>query len=82
MTDNILVSDSIIPKLYSPTQAADLLGVSLRTLRTWIQTGDLAHTRLGKGQRLIRIREDDLLAFLNRGYQDAVEYEEIGNHHD
>jgi excisionase family DNA binding protein len=46
-----------------------MLSVSLRTVRNWIQTGDLAHTRLGTGGRLIRVREDDLIAFLNRSYQ-------------
>jgi excisionase family DNA binding protein len=60
---------SSIPKLYAPVEIAEMLGVSLRTVRNWIQTGDLAHTRLGTGKRLIRVRQDDLIAFLNRSYQ-------------
>ena len=60
---------SSIPKLYAPVEIAELLSVSLRTVRSWIRTGDLAHTRLGTGKRLIRVREEDLIAFLNRSYQ-------------
>jgi len=60
---------SSVPKLYAPVEIAEMLSVSLRTVRNWIHTGDLAHTRLGTGKRLIRVREDDLIAFLNRSYQ-------------
>ena len=69
MTHSLSVSDSTIPRLYAPVQVAQLLGVSLRTVRNWIAAGDLAHTRLGAGKRLIRVREEDLIAFLNRSYQ-------------
>ena len=72
MTHSLSVSDSTIPKLYAPIQVAELLGVSLRTVRNWIAAGDLAHTRLGAGKRLIRVREDDLMAFLDRRYQECV----------
>ena len=58
-----------IPKLCAPVEVAQMLSVSLRTVRNWIRTGDLAHTRLGTGKRLIRVREDDLVAFLDRRYQ-------------
>ena len=78
MTHSFSVSDSTIPKLYVPIQVAELLGVSLRTVRNWIATGDLAHTRLGAGKRLIRVREDDLMAFLDRRYQECV-VEEAGD---
>ena len=73
MTHSLSVSDSTIPKLYAPIQVAELLGVSLRTVRNWIAAGDLAHTRLGTGKRLIRVREDDLMAFLDRRYQECVQ---------
>ena len=72
MTRSLSVSDSTIPKLYAPIQVAELLGVSLRTVRNWIAAGDLAHTRLGTSKRLIRVREDDLMAFLDRRYQECV----------
>jgi len=52
-------------ELYTPAEAAAILGVSLRTLRSWIRSGALGHSRLGPGQRLIRISRRDLEAFLN-----------------
>jgi excisionase family DNA binding protein len=79
MTHSSLVSDSTIPKLYAPIQVAEILGVSLRTVRNWIAAGDLAHTRLGAGKRLIRVREDDLMAFLDRRYQECTGKESGSN---
>ena len=58
-----------VPKLYAPIEIAELLSVSLRTVRKWISGGELAHTRLSVSARLIRVREEDLIAFLNRSYQ-------------
>ncbi|MBN1583833.1 MAG: helix-turn-helix domain-containing protein [Anaerolineae bacterium] len=58
-----------IPKLYAPVEIAEMLSVSLRTVRKWISDGQLAHTRLSASERLIRVREEDLVAFLNRSYQ-------------
>ena len=60
---------SSIPKLYAPVEIAEMLSVSLRTVRKWISDGELAHTRLSTSERLIRVREEDLIAFLNRSYQ-------------
>ena len=60
---------SSIPRLYAPADVAQMLGVSLRTVRNWIRAGDLAHTRLTASRRLIRVREEDLADFLNRSYQ-------------
>jgi excisionase family DNA binding protein len=60
---------SSIPKLYTPVEIAEMLTVSLRTVRQWISDGELAHTRLSLSERLIRVREEDLIAFLNRSYQ-------------
>ena len=62
---------SSIPKLYAPVEIAEMLSVSLRTVRKWISDGELAHTRLSTSERLIRVREEDLIAFLNRSYQPA-----------
>ncbi len=61
----------IPPALYSPSDLANLIGVSLRTVRNWIRSGDLAHTRLGPGERLIRVRHTDLEDFLDRRYHKA-----------
>ena len=56
---------------YSPADLVELLGVSIRTVRSWIRSGDLAHYRLGPGERLIRVRHEDLEEFLNRRYHKA-----------
>jgi len=60
---------SSVLKLYTPVEIAEILSVSLRTVRKWISNGELAHTRLSASERLIRVREEDLNAFLNRSYQ-------------
>lgn len=65
-----LSPDPTLPRLLTPEEAAERLKVSLPTIRSWIQSGILAHTRIGPG-RLIRIREEDLLVFINQNYQEA-----------
>lgn len=57
-------------QLYTPAEAAAILNVSLRTVRKWIQSGALAHTRLGQSRWLIRIRAEDLKEFAKAHYQD------------
>jgi len=59
------------PDFYSPADLVKLLGVSIRTVRSWIRSGDLAHFRLGPGNRLIRVRHEDLEEFLNRRYRQS-----------
>lgn len=54
-------------KLYTTSEAAAVLGVSLKTLRKWLDSGDIPHTRLGPAARLIRIRAEDIEAFLRAG---------------
>ena len=49
--------------LLSPEQAAAELGVHIQTLRGYIRRGKLAAFRLA-GERVIRIRRDDLAALL------------------
>jgi excisionase family DNA binding protein len=44
-------------------QAAELLGVSTKTVRRWIKAGELPHWKVG-GQ--YRISEDDLNAVVER----------------
>jgi excisionase family DNA binding protein len=55
-----------IPRLLSVKQAADIVGVSTRTIRRWIDAKELPFHRLG---RQIRIAEDDLTAFLAKNRQ-------------
>jgi excisionase family DNA binding protein len=51
--------------LFTATEAAAILGVSIKLVRTWIKEGALPATRLGPGQRLYRIRRADLEAFID-----------------
>ena len=44
-------------------------GVSLKTLRKWLEAGLLPHTRLGPAARLIRIRAEDIETFLRSSGQ-------------
>jgi excisionase family DNA binding protein len=46
--------------LYTPTEVAQLLCVSTRTVRDWVRNGMLTGVRYGK---LLRIRQADLVAF-------------------
>jgi excisionase family DNA binding protein len=55
-----------IPRLLSVKQAADIIGVSTRTVRRWIAAQELPFHRLG---RQIRLAEHDLAAFLAKTKQ-------------
>lgn len=55
-----------IPRLLSVKQTADIVGVSTRTIRRWIDARELPFHRLG---RQIRIADDDLAAFLAKRKQ-------------
>jgi excisionase family DNA binding protein len=50
-----------MPVLLAVRQTADCLGVSTKTVRRWIASGELPHHRIG---RSIRITETDLIAFI------------------
>jgi excisionase family DNA binding protein len=52
-------------RFFSPGQVAEQLGLSTKTIRRWIDRGELHVHRLG---RQIRISEEDLAAFL-RGHR-------------
>jgi excisionase family DNA binding protein len=49
------------PDLVSIERAAEILGVTTRTVRLWISRGELPACRLGK--RIIRIDYEDLRNF-------------------
>lgn len=53
------VADRPREQLYSPEEAADYLGVHVKTVRGWIRSGRLPASRLA-GQRALRIRASDL----------------------
>lgn len=53
---------SEIPKTYTPAQAADLLGVTRRSLYSYLSSGKLAGIKTAAGQW--RITHDALLAFM------------------
>jgi excisionase family DNA binding protein len=50
-----------VPKYHAIKSVAEVLEVSSRTVRRWIESGDLVVHRVG---RIVRIAEDDLRAFL------------------
>ena len=55
-----------LPELLTIDEVAERLKVSTKTVRRWIERGELRIYRLG-GQ--IRVSEEDLLAFLNKNYR-------------
>ena len=55
--------------LYTVAETAAILNVSQKTVLDWIKNEDLQATRLGPGQRLIRICRVDLEAFVHRDFQ-------------
>ena len=59
-------ADTTIAALLTLKQAADTLQVSTKTVRRWVQSGDLIHHRFG---RQLRISEIDLQAFIDAGRQ-------------
>ena len=52
---------SQLPPVYSIKRVANYLDVSTKTVRRWIERGDLTAHKIG---RQIRITEPDLLTFL------------------
>ena len=56
-------STSPLPAFYSVTETAKLLKVSPRTVRRWIEKGDLTVHRFG---RQIRIADSDLVTFIGQ----------------
>ncbi len=54
---------SPLPAFYSVTETAKLLKVCPRTVRRWIEKGDLTVHRFG---RQIRITEVDLMTFIRQ----------------
>ena len=54
---------SRVPRLLAVSEIADLLVVSTKTIRRWIERGELHAHHLG---RRVRVSEEDLTAYLNR----------------
>ena len=55
-------------KMHTVSEVAQRLRVSDRTVRNWVERGELKVFRIGK--RGYRIAESDLLAFIERKKQD------------
>lgn len=53
-------------RMMTPNEAASRLEVPVATIRQWLRKGSLKGTKLGP--RLWRIREKDLLAFIENGW--------------
>ena len=54
------------PDFLTVDQVANHLRVSVKTVRRWVQSGELIHHRFG---RQLRISEIDLQAFIDAGRQ-------------
>jgi len=54
-------------RLFTVAEAAAILDVSRKLVSNWIHSGALSCIRLGPGKRLIRIRQQDLEAFIEQG---------------
>lgn len=54
---------SRLPRLYTVAEVAKQLSISTKTVRRWLQGGQLHAHRLG---RQLRLSEEDLVAFLAR----------------
>ncbi len=54
---------SPLPELYSVAETAKLLKVNPKTVRRWIENGDLTVHRFG---RQIRITEHDIVSFFSQ----------------
>ena len=50
-----------LPRFYSAKDVAEMLGVSMRSVRRWIERGELVVHRLGSA---VRISDADLKTFL------------------
>ena len=55
--------EGAVPTLYTLVEVAQLLKVSTKTVRRWIDTGELIAHRFG---RQFRITESDLLTFIQQ----------------
>jgi len=51
---------SVLPHLLTMRQAAELLGVSYWTVRSWVESGKLRAVRLPGDGRLVRIEIEEL----------------------
>ena len=60
-----------LKKLYSPEEAAELLGINPNTIRAWLRDGRLKGVKLGG--RIWRISEESLAAFIGEEREGADE---------
>ena len=60
-------------KLYTSTQVADILGVSLRTLYRYMEDGRIKSMRTASGRH--RFTKDQIVEFLNAGNMDIYDEE-------
>jgi excisionase family DNA binding protein len=59
--------DVVMEKIYTPEMAAEMLHVSILTLRKWLRSGQLTGVKVG---RQWRIRESDLTLLFEHGQRD------------
>ncbi|MBN1180162.1 MAG: helix-turn-helix domain-containing protein [Anaerolineae bacterium] len=54
-------------QFFTIAETAAILNVSRKLVSNWIHEGVLPAIRLGPGQRLLRIRQEDLVTFIDQG---------------
>lgn len=59
-------------EFYTVAEVGLILNVSQKLIFSWVKNGALPAVRLGPGQRLIRIRRQDLEIFLAQGFADRL----------
>jgi excisionase family DNA binding protein len=59
-------------EFYTVAEVGLILNVSQKLVFSWVKNGALPAVRLGPGQRLIRIRRQDLEVFLAQGLPDPL----------
>lgn len=63
MTPTAMTEPAVVRRLVSLTEAAEILGLSVKTVRRYVAAGDLDAVRLGR--RIIRIKTESLDRLIN-----------------
>lgn len=58
-------------ELLKVKQAAEILGVNQASVYDLVQSGKLPHYRIGMGRGVIRLRQDDVEAYLESCYRET-----------
>ncbi len=65
-------------KLYTPQQVANILQISVPTVKRWLLNGELPGMKIGPGGYW-RIRSDDLVNYANSRVQNIKKGEDVAD---